>query len=447
MMKKTFPRDFYWGAATASYQVEGAFQADGKGMSVWDEFSHRPGTMANNANGDIACDHYHRYREDVALMREMGLKAYRFSISWSRIFPEGRGRINRAGIDHYKRFCDELLANGIEPFITLYHWDLPQALQSDFGGWLSRETVKAYGEYAETVGRELGTRCRHYFTFNEFLACADVSYHLGLTAPGLKLPKKELNQIRHHLLLAHGTGVSALRAAAPHAKITLAENPYFMVPAIDTPEYVDAAKKAFREQNAHFITAIMEGRYLDCYLDAEKENAPVFTGEEMKLISQPLDGLGLNIYYGKLVIPDDNERGYSVIDESAGKFITGIADFYTEPSSIYWGCRLVHELWKPQEIWITENGTQSSDALSEGDCFDLHRIKYLRNHLVYLERAILDGLPVKGYFYWSLLDNLEWHHGYGPRFGLFHVDFETLKRTPKLSAKWYQRLIESGRLI
>lgn len=446
MQKRTFPEDFYWGAATAAYQVEGAAAADGKGASVWDEFAHRAGTMANGDHGDIACDHYHRFREDVKLMREIGLKAYRFSISWSRIFPAGRGRVNPAGLDHYKRLCDELLAHGIEPFITLYHWDLPLALQQDFGGWLSRETVKAYGEYAELIGKGLGTRCRHYFTFNEFLACADVSYYLGITAPGLKLSKKELNRVRHNLLLAHGSGVSALRAAAPHAKVTLAENPYFMVPAIDAPEYLEAAGKAFREQNAHFLTAIMEGRYLASYLEGEKADAPVFTDDEMKLISQPLDGLGLNLYYGKLVIPDDNASGYSIIDESAGKFITGIADFNDEPSSIYWGCRLVHKLWRPKEIWITENGTFQNDSLTESGCWDLHRIRYLRNHLVYLERGVSDELPVKGYFYWSLLDNLEWHHGFARRFGLLHVDFKTLRRTPKLSAKWYQRLCETGRL-
>ena len=440
---RDFPEKFIWGAASASYQVEGAPFEDGKGASVWNEFDKRPGTMRDDVNGDVACDHYHRYPEDIALMREIGLTAYRFSIAWSRIFPDGRGRFNQAGMDHYKRVCEELLKNGIEPYVTLYHWDLPLALQKDLGGWESRECVKYFGEYADRVVRELKGLVKNYFTTNEFLAAADVAYSMGLIAPGLKLPKKRVNQVRHHLLLAHGTALQAIHAADPAAKAGLAENPSFMVPIIDTPEHVAAAKKAFREENARFLTAVMEGGYPDCYLEKEKDDAPEVADGDFKLISAPMDFLGLNIYHGRMVRHAPDEPGkYKVYTEYRDD-----ASVLFQPAAMYWGCRLVQELWHPKELVISENGLSGNDRPEpDGKIYDLHRIKYMREYLTQLSRAVREGIPVKGYFHWSLLDNLEWCSGFRPRFGLIFVNYLTSERIPKQSYHWYADLIRTGRV-
>lgn len=449
MFQRDFPADFVWGAASASYQVEGAPFEDGKGASVWNEFDKRPGTMRDDVNGDVACDHYHRYPEDIALMHDIGMTGYRFSIAWSRIFPEGRGRFNQAGMDHYKRVCEELLKNGIAPYVTLYHWDLPLALQKDFGGWESRECVKYFGEYAARVAQELKGMVKNYFTTNEFLAASDVAYGMGLIAPGLKLPKKRVNQIRHHLLLAHGTALQAVHAADPAAKAGPAENSSFMVPVIDTPEHAAAAKKAFREENAHFLTAVMEGKYLDCYLEKEGSDAPDFTDEDMKIIGTPMDFTGLNIYFGKRVrSAPERPEGYAVFEEQEKHRATGIADFNFEPSSMYWGCRIVNELWHPKEIIISENGMRSLVDMPEADgqVYDDERIKVLRLDLTMLARAVRENIPVRGYFHWSLTDNLEWHHGFRPRFGLIYINYTTQQRIPKLSAQWFKELIRTGRI-
>ncbi|MBR2439948.1 MAG: family 1 glycosylhydrolase [Lentisphaeria bacterium] len=447
-MYRDFPEDFVWGSATASYQVEGAPFEDGKGASVWNEFEKRPGAMRDDVNGDVACDHYHRYPEDIAHMKNIGLNGYRFSLAWSRIFPDGYGKVNQKGIDHYKRVCETLLKNGVEPYVTLYHWDLPLALQKEFGGWESRETVKYFGEYASKIGEEFKGLIKYYCTTNEFLAASDVAYSMGLIAPGLKLEKKRVNQIRHHLLLAHGTAVSALRAADADAKISLAENSSFMVPLIDTPEYVAAAKKAFREVNAHFLTAVMEGKYLDCYLEKEGADAPVFTDDDMKIIGQKLDWLGLNIYFGKRLRPaPETKEGYHIFEETDLKRQTGIADFYFEPAAMYWGSRIAYELYG-LPIYITENGKRSeTDKLEEdGHVYDDERIRHLRLQLLYMAKAVREGIPVKGYFHWSLMDNLEWHHGFRPRFGYLYVNYATLERTPKLSAEWMKEVIRTGRI-
>lgn len=449
MQHRIFPEDFIWGVATASYQVEGGAHEDGKGDSIWNEFERRPGAIDGDVSGEVTCDQYHRFREDIAIMREMGVKAYRFSMSWSRVLPEGRGAINRKGLDYYKILCDELLKNGIEPYMTWYHWDLPLALQRDFGGWESRETVKYFSEYVERISKELQGRVKHYFTINEFLACADVGYGLGHIAPGLMLSGKRLNQVRHHVLLAHGTALNALHATAPDAKVGLAENPWFMVPVIDVPEHVEAAKQAFREQNAHFLTAVMEGRYPDCYLEKEKDNAPEFTDEDMRLIGGKMDFLGLNIYFGKFVRKGDGETPYTIFNEDTAPHEPGLADLRYEPDSMYWGCRFVSELWNVPEILISENGTRARDRIhpQTGEIYDLFRIKFLRNYLTSLSRAVSENFPVKGYFHWSLLDNLEWNQGFAPRFGLVYVNFRTLERIPKLSSKWYRELIRSGGIV
>lgn len=405
--------------------------------------------MRDDVSGDIACDHYHRYPEDIALVKDIGLNAYRFSLAWSRIFSDGYGTFNQKGIDHYKKVCETLLKNGIEPFVTLYHWDLPLGLQQQFGGWESKKTVKYFGEYASKIGEELKGLVKYYCTTNEFLACSDVAYSMGLIAPGLKLSKKRVNQIRHHLLLAHGTAVSALRGADQSAKISLAENSSFMVPLNDSAEYVDAAEKAFREVNAHFLTAVMEGKYLDRYLEKEGGDAPVFTDEEMKIIGQKLDWLGLNIYFGTRLRPaPETKEGYHIFEENDLTRQTGIADFDFEPASIYWGSRIAHELWR-LPIYITENGAISrvDHRASDGNVYDDERVRHLRIFMLYMAKAIREGIPVKGYFHWSLMDNLEWHHGYRPRFGFIYVNYSNLERTVKLSAKWMREMIKSGRVV
>ena len=449
MAKFDFPKDFNWGTATASYQVEGGAHEDGKGPSIWTEFEKRPGSIFNGDNGDVASDEYHHWKEDVAIMKYLGVRSYRFSMAWSRVIPDGRGKINQAGLDYYKRLCDVLLANGIEPFLTFYHWDLPLALQKDFGGWESRETVKYFGEYVERISKELKGRVKNYFTVNEFLACSDVGYGMGSIAPGLKLPAKRLNQVRHHVLLGHGTALAALRATSPEAKVGLAENPWFMVPLIDTPEHVEAAKLAFREENAHFLTAVMEGKYLDCYLEKCGPDAPEFTDEDMKTINGKIDFLGLNIYFGKFVCKED-DKPYRIFRDDIQSTKPGKPGLYYEPDAIYWGSRIATELWNVPEIIVSENGiAMPEDNIDpeSGRIYDLGRIKYLRNHLTSMARAISEGYPIKGYFHWSLLDNLEWNQGLVPRFGLTYINFHTLERKLKMSGEWYRELIRTGKIV
>ncbi len=446
---KIFPEDFIWGTATASYQVEGGGLVDGKGESIWNEFEQRPGAICNDVTGEVTCDQYHRYREDVRHMRELGTKAYRFSISWSRVLPDGSGAINQKGLDYYKELCDELLANGIEPYMTWYHWDLPLALQREQGGWESRETVKRFGEFVERITPELQGRVKNFFTTNEFMACSDGGYRSGIIAPGLKLSGKRCNQIRHHVLLAHGTALAALRTVAPLARVGLAENPWFMVPIIDTPEHVAAAKLAFREENAHFLTAVMEGCYLDTYLEKCGADAPAFTDEEMRLIHGKIDFLGLNIYFGKYVQAVEGPEKYQIFHEDAASVAPGVANLHFEPDAMYWGVRFASELWKVPEILVSENGISSRDVidLQTGAVNDLSRIKFLRTYMASLGRAVSEHYPAKGYFHWSLLDNLEWNQGFDARFGLIYVNFRTLERIPKQSYYWYQKLIQTGRLV
>ncbi len=284
--RREFPRGFLWGTATASYQVEGAVKEDGRGPSVWDTFSHTPGKVVNDANGDVADDHYHRFKEDVQLMKSLGVKAYRFSVSWPRVFPQGNGAPNPKGLDFYQRLVDELIANGIQPFCTLYHWDLPQALQDKGGGWESRDTSKAFGDYAGYVAERLSDRVKHFFTINEFGAFVELGYRIGIHAPGVKLPPGRFNQTRHHAVLGHGLAVQAIRAhAKPGTRVGLAENMTVCVPVIESPLHVEAAVRATRELNAPYLTVIQEGKYTDAYLAAAGADAPKFTPADLKIIS------------------------------------------------------------------------------------------------------------------------------------------------------------------
>ena len=447
-----FPDHFHWGLATASYQIEGSPDADGKGKSIWDVFSHTPGKMRNGDTGDVAADHYRRYKQDIAMMKDLGATAYRFSISWPRIFPTGAGTPNPKGLDFYSRLVDELLAAGIEPFATLYHWDLPQALQERHGGWQSREVSEAFGEYAGHVAGHLSDRVKTFFTINEFQSFVEMGHSameqivdgkpapLEL-APGLKLAPAALNQVRHHAVLAHGLAVQAIRSCGkPGTRVGPAEVLYTAVPVIDTPEHVQAAEAATREMNAPYLGVILDGKYSDDYLKATGKDAPTFTEEDLRVIGSPVDFVGINVYTPwKYVKASAQPSGYFDIPKNPSH-PRMFAPWHTlGPEVMYWAPRLLQSIWGVKEIYITENGCAADDRISEdGEVYDTDRVMYLRNSMLNLHRATSEGVPVKGNFVWSAMDNLEWTSGYGTRFGIVHVDFETQKRTPKLSAKWFR---------
>jgi beta-glucosidase len=439
---RSFPAGFLWGSATASYQVEGAVNEDGRGPSIWDTFSRISGKTNNGDTGDVADDHYHRYKEDVQLMKALGLKTYRFSVAWPRVYPQGTGTPNPKGLDFYNRLVDELLANNIQPYCTLFHWDLPQALE-DKGGWQSRDTSEAFANYAGYVAEHLSDRVKHFMTLNEMRSFVDIGYKDGRHAPGLKLPPAGVNQVRHHAVLAHGLGVQAIRAhAKPGTKVGLAENATACVPVIETPKHIAAAKKAMREANAGYLTAIMEGRYTDAYLSHAAADAPKFTAADMKAIGSPIDFVGLNVYTPAYVRADDSASGFAFVPPPAS-FPHMMSNWlHVGPEALYWGPKLAAELWNIKEIYITENGASSADVLTpDGHVYDSDRVMYLRNYLTQLHRAVSEGVPVRGYFLWSLLDNYEWADGYAYRFGIHYVDFATQKRTPKLSANFYHEVI------
>ena len=446
---RSFPTGFLWGSATASYQVEGAVAEDGRMPSIWDTFSHTPGKVANNANGDVADDHYHRYKGDIQLMKALGVKAYRFSIAWPRLFPQGSGAPNPKGLDFYNRLVDELLANGIEPFATLYHWDLPQALQDRVGGWESRDTAQAFGNYAGYVAEHLTDRVKHIFTINEFNAFMELGYGIGIHAPGLKLPKPRLYQARHNGVLGHGLAVQAVRARGkPGTRIGIAENLAVGVPVIETPEHIHAAEQATREMNAQYLTVIMEGKYTDAYLARMGADAPHFAPEDLKTISTPMDFVGTNIYQPTFVRADASPSGFAIVPNPPSYPHMASPWLFNGPEVLYWGPHHVAKLWNVKEIYITENGTSSSDVpAADGQVYDTDRIMYLRNYLSQLQRAVSDGVPVKGYFLWSLMDNFEWADGYTNRFGLHYVDYATQRRTPKLSAAFYREVIARNAVV
>ncbi|MCC4251396.1 MAG: GH1 family beta-glucosidase [Pseudomonadota bacterium] len=442
-----FPDDFLWGAATAAYQIEGAVKADGRGLTNWDVFSHTPGKVANGDTGDVACDSYHRYQDDIALLQALGVKAYRFSIAWSRIFPDGKGQPNAKGVAYYDRLVDGLLAAGITPHVTLFHWDLPHALP---GGWQNRDTAYAFADYAGYMAARLSDRVKQFMTVNELRCFTDLSYMTGGKAPGLKLPMGEVNQVRHHGVLAHGLGVQAIRAAAkPGTLVGIADNPNIYVPAIETTEHIDAVKKAVREENAMFLTAIMEGGYRDTYLAAQGKDAPLVKPGDMKAIGSPLDFLSINVYTGNTVRADASKPGgYDILPRLPQSPRMASPWLYVSPEVIYWGIRAISEMWKPKALYISENGCSTDDQLApDGRVYDADRVMYLRNYITHLQRAAREGLPVKGYFVWSLMDNFEWEDGYTKLFGIHHVDFKTQKRTPKLSADWYRELVRTNRLV
>ena len=439
-----FPKDFVWGTATSAYQIEGAVNEDGRGRSIWDTFSHTPGKIGDGSNADRANEHFHRYKEDVRLIKDLGVKAYRFSIAWPRVFPEGTGAPNPKGLDFYNRLLDELLANGIEPYATLYHWDLPQALQDRVGGWQSSETSKAFADYAGYVAERLSDRVKYIFTLNEAGRFLNFGYGWGIDAPGLKLPTAELNQARHHVVLGHGLAVQAIRARArAGTKVGPAENIAACVPAFATPENIRAAEMATRELNAGFLGVILEGKYTDGFLEFAGKDAPKFTADELKIISSKNDFVGLNIYAPQFYIAASEKKpGWAVLPFPASFPRMNSEWLRVGPEVIYWAPRLAAKIWNIDAIYISENGTSSEDKLAaDGKVFDLDRIMFLRNYLTQLQRATSEGVPVRGYFLWSLMDNFEWIFGFEKRFGVYHVNFETQARVPKLSASFYREVV------
>jgi beta-glucosidase len=447
--ERVFPQGFFWGTATSAYQVEGAVNEDGRGVSIWDTFARTPGRIVGNANAAVANDHYHRWRDDIALMRSLGVGTYRFSIAWPRVFPQGRGQPNPKGLDFYDRLVDELLANEIAPYATLYHWDLPQALQHA-GGWENRETANAFADYAGHVAVRLSDRVKHIFTMNEMATFVELGYGQGTFAPGLKLPPGRLNHIRHNTLLGHGTAVQAIRAAAqPGTKIGLAENITVCVPVIETAEHIAAAGQATRELNAGYLTAILEGAYTPAYLACAGADAPLFTSDEMKTIASPLDFVGVNVYGPHhYVRACAAAPGFASVPLSASYPHMASSWLKVGPEALYWAPRHVASIWNVKTIYITENGCSAADAPDgEGNIYDTDRVMFLRNYLMQLQRATSEGVPVRGYFLWSLMDNFEWADGYSNRFGLHYVDYATQRRTPKLSAAFYKEVIAENAVV
>lgn len=445
-----FPKDFVWGTATAAFQIEGALREDGRGPSVWDTFCQRTGAVDFDQTADVACDSYHRYADDVALLKRLGMKAYRFSVAWSRIFPEGSGKPNAKGLDYYNRLVDELLKANVQPWMTLFHWDLPQALEDRFGGWESKECSRAFADYAACMVTHLGDRLKGVFTMNEFFCFLEKAYGVDADAfaPAKKVSCKVLNLARHHALLGHGWAIQAMRAARPNGPLLgLADNPNTTVPIIELPEHVDAAREAFRAR-ATYLTPIMEGAYHPSFLEREGADAAPFTDAEMQAISTPLDFVGMNVYSPTYVrhAPELPE-GYLAVPCGEAYPKMHLWWLNIGPSVLYWAPRFAAELWKPKAIYVTENGCPYPDKVDgQKEIWDLGRMMYLQQHLIAGHRAIAEGYPLKGYFLWTLMDNFEWNFGITKRCGICYTDYRTQERIPKLSAKFYAEVVRKNAL-
>jgi beta-glucosidase len=441
MAKLTFPDGFLWGSATSSYQIEGAWDADGKGPSIWDEFTHTPGSVKNGDTGDVACDHYHLYREDVALMRSLGLKAYRFSIAWPRVLPQGRGSVNEAGIDFYSRLVDELLAAGIEPVPTLYHWDLPLALQRE-GGWPNIDTAGWFAEYAEVCFRRLGDRVKRWITLNEPQVVAGLGYMSGEHAPGHK-DRAEGLLAGHTLLVAHGLAVQRCRSLLPAAEVGITIDIWPIYPATDSIDDRAAAARA-SEANGWFLDPIFRGDYPHLMRDAHGELLPSFSEEQRRVVQSDIDFLGLNNYSRKVVRHDPSAKPYGAQTLPPQGPVTEMG-WEVYPPALHDVLVWTWERCSPKAMYVTENGAAFEDEPdASGRVEDEKRRLYLRDYLAQAHRAIQDGVPLKGYFAWSLFDNFEWAEGYTKRFGIVRVDYRTLSRTVKKSGEWYGEAARSN---
>ncbi len=435
-----FPEGFLWGSATSSFQIEGAWREDGKGESNWDRFCHTPEKIFEGHTADVACDHYHLWSRDLDLMRDLGLKAYRFSVSWPRIQPSGRGKPLEKGLDFYERIVDGCLERGMEPCITLFHWDLPQALE-DKDGWLNRDTAKAMGDFAEILAHRIGTRVRKWMPINEGPCIVDNAYKRGHFAPGRTEPEQLVRQGRHMVLLAHALASRALRDVLGRDRIEvgIAHNPWPTLPATTDPDDIALARATFVRNNAWWLDPLWKGTYPVQEWNELGADVPEVLPGEMEAIGDKPDFLGLNLYFAERISATQNDRMPWRRDEA----LRTDFDWHVEPDILYWVPKFCQDEWAPRTQYITENGC----AWEPGGLDDQRRIAYYREHLRSLARVCEDGVPMKGYFAWSLLDNFEWNSGYSKRFGLVHVDFETQARTPKASAKWYGRVIRENRVF
>ena len=445
------PAGFELGVAMASYQIEGAVHEDGRGTSVWDTFSHTPGRVARGDTGDMACDHYHRYREDVALMADLGVDAYRLSVAWPRVQPDGRGRANRAGLDFYSRLVDELLGAGITPLVTLYHWDLPQALQ-DAGGWPERDTAHRFAEYAGIVSEHLGDRVSRWITLNEPYCSSVLGYGTGRHAPGIRDAGATL-AAAHHLLLGHGLAVRAMRERDRDASYGITLNLEPVSALTDRPEDREAADRSLLLSNLLFTEPVLRGAYPEEARTTWSEVSDFgFLREgDLEVTSTPVDFLGVNYYFPARVraVPHEEPVAALRLIDDLGAASPLLAD--DEVTEMGWpvdadGIRRLM-LWLHERypglppVYVTENGRASADRVSDDGVDDRDRIRYLDDHLRALAGAVEAGVDVRGYFVWSLLDNFEWAAGYAKRFGLVHVDYESQRRLPKASFGWYQELL------
>jgi len=443
-MELSFPSRFVWGAATASYQIEGGWDEGGKGESIWDRFSHTPDHVANGETGDVACDHYHRWRDDVALMSELGLKAYRFSVAWPRILPAGRGAVNPGGIDFYSRLVDALLDAGIVPFATLYHWDLPQALQDD-GGWPARMIVDAFCQYAATASKALGDRVRHWITVNEPWVSAFVGYRDGRHAPG-HTDLGEALAAAHHLLLSHGQGVKVIRENCPEAQVGIALNLTPQEPASPSPADRIESTWFDGQINRWFLDPLAGRGYPQDIIEGFGKPMDFVQAGDMAAIAEPVDFLGVNYYTRSIArssaIPEADNESPTI---ARGAELTEMG-WEVYPEGLFNLLRRLHFDYAFPAIYVTENGAAYPDEVGpDGQVDDPDRLSYLRRHLEMVKRAIHLGAPVKGYFVWALLDNFEWGFGFSKRFGVVYVDFTTQQRIPKTSARWYRQMIlENG---
>lgn len=447
MAEKGFCKDFLWGAASAAHQIEGAYLEDGKGMGIWDTFEQETGYIIRNENGNVACDHYHRYREDVAIMKELGLKSYRFSVSWPRVMPEGYGTVNEKGLQFYIDLVNELTEAGIEPMVTLFHWNLPTAIY-ELGGWENPQVVDWFEQYTDVVTTALGKKVKYWMTFNEPQLFIGAGLNAGVFAPFEKKSTEALMRISKNVYLAHGKAVRIIRKNCQNSIVGMAPTGEIVIPRDMNAESVERARKlSFSMKKENFTSSItwwsdpvFFGKIPEDAQAIFGECLPVLTKEEWEIVTEPLDFYGFNIYQGLEDLDSTEEYGPYAYPGSPKTSM----DWNVTPEVLYWSCRFLYERYgKP--IMITENGMSSFDWVSlDGKVHDPNRIDFLHRYLRSIKDAVSEGIPVLGYQYWSIMDNFEWINGYDKRFGLVYVDYRTQKRTIKDSACWYRDVIATN---
>lgn len=448
----SFQKDFVWGQATSSYQIEGGAFIDGKGLDIWDVYCMENGKVFDGHTGEIACDHYHRFRDDVALMKQLGIQAYRFSINWSRIFPNGYGKVNTLGVKFYHQLIDELLQANIEPYITLYHWELPYEIYKK-GGWMNDEIVTWFSDYAAFIVKEFSGKVTKYFTLNEPQCFIGLGYLSGIHAPGLKVPIRDTLLMAHNVLKSHGMAVKKMRENAKQTiQIGIAPTGSMSYPDTNTADDIEAARMHLMNISPSienwtwnvtwWSDPVILGEYPEDGLKHFRNYLPCITKDDMKLISQPIDFYGQNIYNGNRIRM--NENGQPEIVKRYPGFPKTALDWPITPECLYWGPYFLYERYKTP-IYITENGLSCHDTISsDGKVHDPNRITFIESYLKQLKKASADGVDIRGYFHWSLLDNFEWHSGYAERFGMIYVDYQTQKRIIKDSGFWYKNIISTN---